>query len=160
MRINWKLLPLALFVSFLPGWIGAVFTYPEITTWYVTIQKPFFTPPNFVFGPVWTLLYFLMGIALYILWTKKTSGNKKKNQSTAVKFFYAQLILNAVWSIVFFFYHQLFISSVIIIFLWVFIFKIMKYSQKFSQIVFYLLLPYLLWVSFATILNISLFALN
>lgn len=140
------------------GILGSIFTFSQIPTWYQTLNKPFFSPPNFVFGPVWTLLYFLMGISLYLVWGKKAKEGDQKNKG--LKYFYLQLGLNALWSIVFFGAHQLLLSFIVILALWWFILQTIKTFDKVSQTASYLLYPYLAWVSFASILNLSIVILN
>lgn len=138
------------------GIIGALFTTPAISTWYVLLNKPFFNPPNFIFGPVWTILYFLMGISLYLIW----ESAKDKNKNIGLKLFLIQLGLNTLWSIVFFGRHSIVGGLVIIILLWFLIFKTIYYFQKVNQTAAFLLYPYLVWVSFATILNLFILILN
>jgi len=140
----------------LVGAIGSIFTFSAIPNWYSTINKPFFNPPNWLFGPVWTLLYLFMGIALYlILNTKKTAKRK-----TALIIFFTQLGLNTLWSIIFFGLQSPGLAFVEIIFLLIFIvFSILKFLPI-SKKAAYLLVPYLIWVSFASILNFSIFLLN
>ena len=140
----------------LAGAIGSIFTFSAIPNWYSTINKPFFNPPNWLFGPVWTLLYLFMGIALYlILSTKKTAKRK-----TALVVFFTQLGLNSLWSIIFFGLHSPGLAFVEIIFLLIFIVLSILKFLPISKKAAYLLIPYLLWVSFASILNLSIFLLN
>lgn len=141
----------------LVGILGAIFTTSAIPTWYATINKPFFSPPNWVFGPVWTSLYLLMGISLYLIWAK---GLKKKSVKSAVNLFIAQLTLNFIWSPAFFGLKSPLFGLIVITFLWCFIVMTMKKFYPLSKMSFYLLVPYLFWVSFATILNASIFLLN
>jgi tryptophan-rich sensory protein len=137
--------------------LGVVFTVSAIPTWYSTLNKPFFSPPNWLFGPAWTILYFLMGAALYRVWTK---GFKSKKVRDGIKLFAVQLILNAIWSPVFFGAKELMLSLIIIIFMWIFILKTIIAFAKIDKISSYLLYPYLAWVSFATVLNFSVWFLN
>ncbi|AKM81613.1 MAG: TspO and MBR like protein [Candidatus Pacebacteria bacterium GW2011_GWF2_38_9] len=140
----------------LAGAIGSIFTFSAIPNWYSTINKPFFNPPNWLFGPVWTLLYLFMGIALYlILITKKTAKRK-----TALIVFFTQLGLNSLWSIIFFGLHSPGFAFIEIIFLLIFIVLSILKFLPISKKAAYLLVPYLLWVSFASILNFSIFLLN
>jgi translocator protein len=139
------------------GLLGALFTSPAISTWYATLQKPSFSPPNWVFAPVWTILYLMMGIALFLVWRK---GVQQKSVQIALGLFGAQLILNVLWSLVFFGLRAPFAGFVEIVILW---FAILATFWTFINISFIsglLLLPYLLWVSFALILNFSLWRLN
>lgn len=125
--------------------------------WYSTLNKPFFTPPSWLFGPAWTVLYILMAISAYLIWRK---GFKKQQVREALKIFGIQLVLNLIWSPVFFGFHQLFLSLVIILILWYLIFKTIIVFAKIDKIASYLLYPYILWVSFATVLNFSVWLLN
>jgi len=138
----------------LAGFIGSYFTLPSIGTWYLALNKPFFNPPNFIFGPVWTLLYILIGISLYLVLTKK--GKKEK----ALKLFTLQLILNVLWSLIFFGFHNPILALVEIVILWISIFVTIKSFLPISKNAAYLLYPYIVWVSFALILNISIVLLN
>lgn len=141
----------------LVGLLGTPFTFSAIPTWYATLNKPFFAPPNWIFGPVWTFLYFLMGIAFYLIWKK---GLKKEKVKTAAKFFLAQLTLNFVWSPIFFGLRAPFLGLVTIVAMWVMIVMTMKKFYPLSRLAYYLLMPYLLWVSFATVLNAAIVLLN
>lgn len=158
--MNIKLFISSLFLAFLPGWIGSYFTYSKIPTWYALLQKPEFSPPNFVFGPVWTTLYILMGISLYLIWSKKVTGKKVKLRRMGLKIFGVQLILNGLWSIVFFGAEEVLFAFIVILGLWGTIIFSMYYFNKISKVATYLLIPYLLWVTFASVLNLSIFLLN
>ena len=114
-------------------------------------------PPNFIFGPVWTILYTLMGIALFIVWDK---GLKNKKIGKAVKIFLLQLALNFLWSLVFFGFHLPFAAFIVIIALWISIFYTMSLFKKISKPAYWLLVPYVAWVSFAMILNFFVAILN
>lgn len=133
------------------GIIGSIFTFSSVSTWYPTLIKPSFNPPSWIFGPVWTILYLLMGISLYLVW-----GKKKAN----LKWFWVQLILNSAWSIIFFGLKSPSAAFLTIIFLWFSIYKTIVVFQKINKTSAYLLYPYLAWVSFATILNLSIVSLN
>lgn len=126
-------------------------------SWYNTINKPFFTPPSWLFGPVWTLLYILMAVSAYIVWR---NGFKKKSVKNALKIFAIQLILNLSWSPVFFGSKNILLALFIILAMIVFIVKTIKAFAKVSIPASYLLYPYLLWVGFATILNLAIWLLN
>lgn len=144
-------------ICFLVGFIGSALTLPSIPTWYATLNKPIFSPPNWIFGPVWTFLYLLMGISLYIIWNKNL---KSKNKDRAVKLFTLQLILNLLWSLVFFGLHQPLLAFITIVILWISIFVTIKYFYRISKLGAYLLIPYILWVSFASLLNLFIVGLN
>lgn len=142
---------------FLAGGLGGIATATAIPTWYADLTKPPFNPPNWVFGPVWTLLYLLMGVALYIVWTQ---GKEGRNKSLGMLYFWVQLVFNLVWSFVFFGAQSLMGGLAVILLLLLFISLTMVYFKRISKLSFALLIPYLMWVSFATILNLSLFILN
>jgi benzodiazapine receptor len=141
----------------LAGFIGSVFTTPSIPGWYAALAKPPFNPPNWVFAPVWTTLYALMGIAAYLVYEK---GPKKDEVRKALAVFAAQLVFNTLWSIVFFGAHMIFGAAIIIVILWGLIAVSIWLFSRISKVAAYLLVPYILWVSFATVLNISLYVLN
>ncbi len=132
------------------GVIGSFFTTQSIPAWYATLNKPFFSPPNWIFAPVWTILYILMGVSLYLAWQKK--------KVPAV--FWIQLILNVTWSIIFFGMRNPALAFVNIIALWIAIFLNTKSFYKINRPASYLLIPYLLWVSFASFLNLFVVLLN
>lgn len=135
------------------GVIGSFFTTPSIGSWYATLAKPSFNPPNWIFGPVWTLLFFLMGVSLFLIWS---SGKPIK---TAILIFFQQLALNVLWSAIFFGLHNPLLAFVEIIVLWVAILLTIFYFAKISKIAAWLLVPYILWVSFAAFLNFSIWRL-
>ncbi|MBU1186013.1 MAG: tryptophan-rich sensory protein [Acidobacteria bacterium] len=141
----------------LAGIIGSVFTARSVQTWYVTLQKPSFNPPSWLFGPVWIVLYLLMGIAAYLVWSRGWSAAGVK---TALSVFLVQLILNTAWSILFFGMRLPRWAFVEILFLWAAIALTIFLFSKLSQTAALLLFPYILWVSFAALLNYSLWRLN
>jgi len=147
---------LAIIVCQLAGLIGSVFTFSSINSWYSLLNKPFFNPPSWVFGPVWIILYTIMGISLYLIWNAKKSREKEK----AIRIFGLQLFLNALWSILFFGLQIPWFAFIEIIILWTTIVLTIKVFLKVSKKAGYLLIPYLLWVSFATILNLAIAILN
>jgi len=149
-----KLLKLlfAIIICQLAGFIGSLFTTPSIPTWYATLQKPIITPPNWIFAPVWTFLFLLMGISLYLILEKKIKR--------ALTYFSKQLILNILWSVIFFGLHKLLLAFIEIIILWIFIFLTIMSSYKKSKPAAFLLIPYLLWVSFASVLNLFFYIIN
>lgn len=136
------------------GIIGSVFTISAIPGWYATLQKPWFTPPNWLFGPVWLALYFLMGATLYVLW------GKRPQSGTALAAFAVQLIFNAAWSAVFFGAHELFYGFVIIVALWLAILVTSALSYRVSRSAAALLIPYIVWVTIASALNYYVWVLN
>jgi tryptophan-rich sensory protein len=150
-------LTVSILFCFLAGAVGSVATYPNIQTWYAALNKPFFNPPNWVFGPVWTALYLLMGIALFIVW-QKSSENKEARP--LVLLFLLQLALNCLWSIIFFGQHLLFWASFEIVVMWSLILLFIIKSYKVSKLASWLMVPYILWVSFASVLTIAVWMLN
>lgn len=158
MKINYKKFSISILVCLFAGIIGSFFTASSIPNWYSILNKPFFNPPNYIFGPVWTTLYILMGISLYLVWNNK--NKKSKNIKSFYKFFAIQLILNALWSLLFFGLKSPLLGFIEIIFLWLFILLSIISSYRISKIASYLLIPYILWVSFATVLNLYILLLN
>jgi tryptophan-rich sensory protein len=147
----------AIVVCELAGLIGSLFTTPSIPGWYAGLIKPSFNPPNWIFGPVWTTLYAMMGLAAWIVYDK---GLKRPEVRKALAVFGAQLVLNTTWSIVFFGAHQLVGAVVVIILLWAMILWTILAFRKISKAAAWLLVPYILWVSFASVLNVAICALN
>ncbi len=143
-------------LSFAAGGIGSLATSSNISTWYMTLEKAAFNPPNWVFGPVWSVLYLLMGISLYLVWTTVSTRSKR----SAFIAFGIQLALNTSWSLVFFGLHVLWVSIVIIVVLLGSISATIKLFHPISKQAAYLLVPYLLWVCFAATLNIAIALLN
>ena len=141
----------------LAGIIGALFNSSSISTWYNHISKPEFTPPNWVFAPVWISLYLLMGIALYLVWTAETTLNLKQ---AALILFSIQLLLNTFWGYFFFFLQNPLYGFIEIIILWIFIVLTIIWFFRIKQLAAFLLLPYWIWVSFAAVLNFFTWRLN
>jgi translocator protein len=139
------------------GLIGAIFTTGAIPTWYASLVKPALSPPNWIFAPVWTSLYILMGIAAFLVWRK---GLKHKGVKTALALFIGQLVLNLFWSIIFFGLHNAFLAFIEIAALWISIVLTIIYFYKVSKAAGILLLPYIIWVSFASYLSYSIWILN
>jgi tryptophan-rich sensory protein len=137
------------------GGVGALVTISSVGSWYQTIEKPFFTPPSWVFGPAWTTLYLLMGIALFLIW--KSDHPSKK---TALWVFGIQLVLNGIWSPAFFGLESPILGLVVIVPLWILIVVCIKVFFPIHKTASYLMVPYLLWVSFATALNAGIWYLN
>lgn len=139
------------------GYLSGMVTRESITTWYPTLVKPVFNPPNWIFAPVWTSLYIMMGIAAGLVWT---SGSDEKIVKKALGFFAIQLGLNALWSYLFFGLHNPLLALIEIVLLWLMIYETYSQFKRINKIAGYLLIPYLAWVSFATILNASIWWLN
>lgn len=140
------------------GYFSSLVTRDNIPTWYATLKKPFFNPPNWVFAPVWTILYIMMGIAAGRVWNKVDSD--QQNVKKGMYFFIIQLALNALWSYLFFGMHNLFLSIIEIILLWLMIYETYSQFKKVDRHASKLLIPYLVWVSYATILTASVWYLN
>lgn len=139
------------------GLIGTIFTMPAIDSWYATLARPELAPPNWIFGPVWTTLYVLMGIAAFLVWQK---GLDKKEVKIALSIFGVQLVLNTLWSIIFFGLQSPGWAFVEIIILWTAIAATIVAFARVSKVAAWLLAPYILWVSFAGYLNFMIFWLN
>jgi len=150
---------LVLFVAFceMAGVVGAFFTTSSIPTWYAGLRKPELAPPNLVFGPVWTTLYGLMGVSLFLVWSK-TRG--KGFGRLAIAVFIMQLVLNVLWSYLFFGLQSPFLGVVEITILWLTIAATVAFFSRISRIAGLMLLPYLGWVSLAAYLNYMIFILN
>ena len=138
------------------GGLSGFLTASEISGWYETLQKPSFNPPNYIFGPVWTALYLLMGISLLMVWNTGTTARKRK----ALLAFVIQLTLNFLWSILFFRMHRVDLALADIVLLWIAILSMMVYFYGVRKIAAFLQIPYLLWVTFATALNTAILLLN
>lgn len=145
------------------GIIGALFTASAIPVWYASLEKSALNPPNWVFGPVWTVLYLLMGIAVFLVWSSyadEPTGEAKRGKRNALVVFDTQLALNVLWSALFFYLHDPFLAFLEIIVLWCMIALTIRVFYPISRIAAYLLVPYFLWVSFAAYLNYSVWVLN
>lgn len=173
-------LAIAIIISELAGTIGSIFTVSEIRNWYITLQKPALNPPNWIFGPVWTTLFVLIGVSLYLVWkedwkvkypllhsSKKTwnpwskrlwSGDLQKQNIIAI--FVLQYVLNILWSYIFFGLHLPNWAFFEILALWSAIVYMIVNFYRVSKPAAYLLIPYLLWVSFAAYLNFAIWMLN
>lgn len=154
---NFSKLLISILVCLIIGFTGSLATTPAIPTWYQTLNKPLFSPPNWIFAPVWTTLYILMGVSLYLIWKK---GFKNKKNKIAIQFFLIQLGLNLMWSFLFFGFQNPLLAFFEIIILWGAILLTIVKFYKISKVSAYLLLPYILWVSFASFLNLFIVILN
>lgn len=152
---NYLKLIISLALPQLMGGLGAFFTVSSVNSWFLTLNKPSWNPPSWLFGPVWTLLYVLMGIACYLIW--KSDNPLKK---PLLKLYAVQLILNALWSPAFFGMQSPLLGLLVIIPLWVAIVLCIVKFKKISPLASGLMVPYLLWVTFATVLNTAIFVLN
>jgi translocator protein len=139
------------------GFAGSFFTNSSVNSWYAGLKKPFFNPPSWIFAPVWTMLYVLMGVSVFLIWRQ---GLDDKKIRTALFAFIIQLALNALWSPVFFAMKSALAGLGVIIFLWMAISITIFLFYRISKLASFLLLPYILWVSFAVVLNAAIFSLN
>ena len=155
MLIQLFVLVIFVLISQAAGILGSFATIPNIDSWYATLIKPVLNPPNWIFGPVWTTLYTLMGIASYLVWRAK-----KGDWKLALSIFFVHLIVNTAWSIVFFGEQNIGAALGIIILLDVLVIEVIRRFYKISKIAGIILIPYLLWVLFATYLNGAIYFLN
>jgi len=147
----------SLVITLAIGVVASLFTRPEIPGWYRFLHKPSFNPPDWLFPLVWTILYVLIAIAAYRVWVRR---NKPGGFGTTCGIYFIQLALNFSWSIVFFGMHLIATALVVIMLLWIsIIFNIIRFAQ-YDSLAAWLLVPYLLWVSFATVLNYAIYRLN
>ena len=163
MKINnaFKLI-VAIAVCESAGIIGSIFTAPAIGGWYANLSKPSFSPPSWIFAPIWTVLFALMGVALFFVWLSYNKASQKKDKikaKSAIIIFFVQLIVNVLWSILFFGLQNPGAAFAEIIILWFEIVITIYAFAKVSQTAAWLLVPYLLWVSFAAYLNYSIWQL-
>jgi tryptophan-rich sensory protein len=147
---------IALVLPLLVGGIAGIFTSQSVTGWYSTLNKPSFNPPDWIFGPVWTVLYLLMGISFFIIWLKPADGNRNR----AILVFLIQLLLNFGWSFFFFYFEMIAAALIEIIILWLSILVMILLFYRINRPAALLQIPYLLWVSFAAVLNGAIFFLN
>jgi tryptophan-rich sensory protein len=157
MKLHVGKLIVSIIVCQLAGLIGGLWTKEAVRTWYQTIEKPGFTPPGWVFGPVWILLYLLMGIALYLVWQSAAAPTVK---TIALAVFGVQLVLNALWSYFFFYSQNPRAGFIEIVILWIFIVLTIFLFYGIHKGAAMIMLPYLLWVTFAAYLNYAIWMLN
>lgn len=148
----------ALIICLMVGYSASIVTRPSVETWYPTIIKPSFNPPNWIFMPVWTLLYILMAVAAGLVWNKIKEQNQEVK--VALGFFLIQLTLNAIWSYIFFGLKNPMLALIEIALLWLMIYETYLKFIKINKTAGYLLIPYMAWVAFAGILNASIWWLN
>lgn len=138
------------------GSIAGLFTAKAVPEWFAALNRPSFSPPNWLFGPVWTTLYILLGISLFLIW--KQSPGKERN--LAIFVFLLQMVLNFAWSFIFFYFNMIGFALIEIILLWISIVIMIVLFYKIKPMAAYINIPYLLWVTFATILNAGYYFLN
>jgi len=143
-------------VPLLAGFGSTVWTINTIPTWYASLKKPWFSPPNVVFAPVWTTLYILMGVALFLIWRSP----RNRTRDTGIALFAAQLVVNVTWTFAFFGLQNTLFGVLTIVPLWILIAVTIYQFYKVDKWASYLLVPYLAWVSIATALNASVYLLN
>jgi len=151
-KLKWLIL--SFFLCFGTAFFGSLVTTPSIDSWYQSITKPIFNPPNWIFGPVWTLLFFLMAISFYLILIQKPISKK------GILLFISQLFFNFLWSYLFFFAHNPLLAYIDILILIVLVILTTKHFLKLNRIAGLLLIPYIAWISFASILNLAIVLLN
>lgn len=154
---NWVKLLISIGLPLGAGAIAGLFTSAEINGWFQTIQKPSWQPPNWVFGPVWTALYVLMGIAFYLVWTSPAPVGRKR---MAIILWLVQLVFNFFWSYIFFKQKEIDWALAEILILWFFILLTILYFSRISKLAAWLMVPYISWVSFASLLTFAIYELN
>lgn len=154
---DWSILAGFILLSEAAGIIGSLFTAPSIPAWYATLARPALNPPSWVFGPVWTTLFALMGIAAFLVWR---AGWHRKEVKIALGIFLVQLVFNTLWSIIFFGLHNPGAAFAEIVALWLAIVSTIVLFARISKPAAWLLAPYIAWVSFAAYLNYMLWMLN
>lgn len=145
---------ISLFLCFFTAFLGSSVTTPSIDSWYQSITKPIFNPPNWIFAPVWTLLFFLMAISFYLILIQKPVAKK------SIVLFLSQLFFNFLWSFLFFFVHSPLLAYINILILIVLVVLTTKHFIKINRLAGLLLIPYIAWISFASILNLAIILLN
>jgi tryptophan-rich sensory protein len=140
------------------GWVSSYFTASSVKTWFVTLKKPVFNPPAWLFAPVWTTLYILMGVAFYLIW--KNNIAKYDLKKRAIVFYFVQLLFNFFWSVIFFYARQPGWAFAEILILLLMVCVTTFYFYKISKTAGWLMVPYILWVCFAAVLNYSIWQLN
>ena len=154
---NWLKFIISIVLVWVVGVSGSLFTASSVNSWFPSLVKPSFNPPSWVFGPVWTILYIMIGISLYLVWITKANKILKKK---SYWIFGIQLVLNAMWSIAFFGLQNPGLAFIVIVLLWISIILTMVEFYKIRKSAGYLLVPYFLWVSFASVLNFAIWILN
>ncbi|ULQ56903.1 tryptophan-rich sensory protein [Flavihumibacter rivuli] len=152
-----KKLLLSVLVPLIVGATAGYFTSTSVKTWYTTLEKPWFNPPNWLFGPVWTSLYIMMGIACWLVWSSNAGQELKRK---ALLLFGVQLMANFLWSFIFFYFHQVGLAFMEIIILWLLILLCIFSFARVDKRAAWLMVPYISWVTFAAILNGTIWMLN
>ncbi len=155
-RFQWLGLVVSIVVCFGVAALGSLLTDPNIDGWYAALRKPPWNPPNWVFGPVWSVLYLLMAVAAWLVWRRRDFARV----SLPLALFGVQLVLNGLWSVLFFGWHRPDLALIEIVFLWSAILATMLAFRRVVPLATRLLVPYLLWVSFAAVLNFTIWRMN
>ncbi|MDZ7361490.1 MAG: tryptophan-rich sensory protein [candidate division KSB1 bacterium] len=153
---DWLALTILLALTFTAAFIGGLFTSVSVDGWYQIIDKPAWTPPRWVFGPVWTLLYLGMAVAAWLVWRQRG----QTNVTPALTLFFVQLVLNTAWSVFFFGFQNPAAAFVDIVLLWSAILATMIIFWRLNPVSGWLFTPYILWVTFAATLNFAIWRMN
>ena len=156
---NYKSLIFILLITFLSSFIAGFITQLNIDPWYQSLNKLSFSPPNWIFGPVWTVLYAFMSIAIWVVYEKSKKSDLIFSKKILRYYFY-HLVINLSWSFIFFYFHLIFFAFINILFLIITIIFLMYLYFPRSKISFILMVPYLLWITFAAVLNLGLYLIN
>jgi translocator protein len=148
---------LSIIIHLAVGFLSSFATRPNIAGWYATLNRPSFAPPNYLFGPVWTVLYILMAISCYLVYKAAVS---KAQKNKALRVYAIQLLLNFAWSFIFFYFKQIGLAAIEIVIMLTAIGYTIYLFRAINKWAAYLLLPYFIWVSFATVLNMAYWQLN
>ncbi|MFX0096975.1 MAG: TspO/MBR family protein [Candidatus Hodarchaeota archaeon] len=154
---DWIKAPVSIISSLLIGFAGNIFNFESLETWYPTLIKPDWTPPNWIFAPVWSTLFILMGISTFLVWRE---GFDKRNVKIALGVYVIQFALNLMWSWAFFGLQSPLFGFIIIVVLWIAIFVNIVVYARVSKVAAAILIPYIVWVTIASLLNFSVYVLN
>ena len=156
---NFKSLILILSITFLLSFVAGYVTQSNIDPWYQSLNKLSFSPPNWIFGPVWTILYAFMSIAIWVVY-EKSKENELDFSKKILKYYFYHLVVNFSWSFIFFYFHLIFLAFINILIIIIAVILLMSLYFPRSKISFILMIPYLLWVIFAAVLNFGLYLIN
>jgi benzodiazapine receptor len=157
--LDYIVLTISLITPQAVGLLGALSTLTGLSTWYQELSKPFFNPPSWIFGPVWSILYIFIGLVFYFIY--KEISISKTEKKLLISLFIIQLVLNGIWTPIFFGAQNLFLAMIVIVSMDIFLITMLVYFKKLKlNLITTLWIPYVLWVLFATLLNITLWAMN
>ena len=156
---NFKSLILILSITFLLSFVAGFVTQLNIDPWYQSLNKLSFSPPNWIFGPVWTILYAFMSVAIWVVY-EKSKKNELDFSKKILKYYFYHLVVNFSWSFIFFYFHLIFLAFINILIIIIAVILLMSLYFPRSKISFILMIPYLLWVIFAAVLNFGLYLIN